>query len=341
MPKLLALCGSLTNSDIENGGAFKGGSGAALKQYFSRVGLPVDECQFAAIFPFRIEAGSFKAGDPRNLCGPRGTSYFELPPFAKGKYLQYIHAKHIERLVTLVELTRPNLILGFGDVASWVLLDDSKISTTRGMVAWSDRFNCKVLCTNTHSAVIGQGNMLPVLLRDLSKAAREMQSPTITRPRRLIYIEPTIADLYSFEEQFINATDEISIDIETIGEQITMMSFAPDPHNCLVVPFYDNTKADANYWPDLKTELAAWEWVRKICGLKKSVFVGQNFGYDMMFTLTNYGITFPSANHDTMLLHHAMQPELKKGLGFLASIYTDELSWKFMRPKHTAADEDV
>jgi len=32
-----------------------------------------------------------------------------------------------------------------------------------------------------------------------------------------------------------------------------------------------------------------------------------------------------------MLLHHALYPELPKGLGFLGSIYTNEASWKLMR----------
>jgi hypothetical protein len=34
---------------------------------------------------------------------------------------------------------------------------------------------------------------------------------------------------------------------------------------------------------------------------------------------------------DTMLLHHAMYPELPKSLGFLGSIYTNESAWKLMR----------
>jgi hypothetical protein len=36
---------------------------------------------------------------------------------------------------------------------------------------------------------------------------------------------------------------------------------------------------------------------------------------------------------DTMLMHHALQPESNKGLGFLGSVYTDRSSWKTMRTK--------
>jgi hypothetical protein len=36
------------------------------------------------------------------------------------------------------------------------------------------------------------------------------------------------------------------------------------------------------------------------------------------------------ATEDTMLLNHALQPEMLKNLGFLGSIYSDERSWKGM-----------
>jgi hypothetical protein len=39
------------------------------------------------------------------------------------------------------------------------------------------------------------------------------------------------------------------------------------------------------------------------------------------------------AAEDTMLLHHAIQPESLKGLGFLGSIYSDERAWKGMNDR--------
>lgn len=47
-----------------------------------------------------------------------------------------------------------------------------------------------------------------------------------------------------------------------------------------------------------------------------------------------------NAEHDTMLLHHALQPESLKGLGYLGSVYTDEQSWKQMRVRTTIKRED-
>jgi len=42
-----------------------------------------------------------------------------------------------------------------------------------------------------------------------------------------------------------------------------------------------------------------------------------------------------NAEHDTMLLSHALHPESPKGLAFLGSVYTDESAWKLnIRLKH-------
>ena len=50
-----------------------------------------------------------------------------------------------------------------------------------------------------------------------------------------------------------------------------------------------------------------------------------------------------NATHDTMLLHHALQPKSPKGLDYLGSVYTDESAWKLairLKHKHTIKKED-
>jgi hypothetical protein len=45
-------------------------------------------------------------------------------------------------------------------------------------------------------------------------------------------------------------------------------------------------------------------------------------------------IPVPGFLEDTMILHHAMYPELPKSLAFLGSIYTNDIAWKKMRERH-------
>jgi hypothetical protein len=57
--------------------------------------------------------------------------------------------------------------------------------------------------------------------------------------------------------------------------------------------------------------------------------------FDMHRLWRGYGIPVAHADHDTMLLHHALQPESPKGLDYLGSVYTSESAWKLgIRLKH-------
>jgi len=59
--------------------------------------------------------------------------------------------------------------------------------------------------------------------------------------------------------------------------------------------------------------------------------VGQNFLYDHQYLLEDLDIRIQHVHDDTSILQHALQPELPKALGTLASLYLNEPSWKFMR----------
>jgi hypothetical protein len=58
----------------------------------------------------------------------------------------------------------------------------------------------------------------------------------------------------------------------------------------------------------------------------------QNGLYDSQYLLdAPIDIRLRNWHDDTAILHHALQPELPKALGTLASLYLNEPSWKQMR----------
>ncbi|RMD52343.1 hypothetical protein D6827_00160, partial [Candidatus Parcubacteria bacterium] len=123
---------------------------------------------------------------------------------------------------------------------------------------------------------------------------------------------------------------------------ITEIGFASaDGKYAMVIPFVRYTNEDKNYWATLEEEKEAWEIVKILLDTKP--VIGQNFQYDMGFLWRYMGIAPKSFLGDTMLLHHTLYPELKKSLGFLGSLYTNEPAWKFMRKDaktKTAKKED-
>lgn len=314
---------------------FVGPTGRFLSHCLAVAGIERSSCLLTNVFNLQPRP----TNDIKNLCGGKKEGIPGMPALLRGKYIRAEFAPEIERLYRELDTFQPTLVVALGATALWALTGSSGIKRARGAPIVG-RNDVKVLPTYHPTAILRQYNLYPVLIADLQKAAREAQFPEVRRPQRLVHIEPTLADLYDFEREFINQSDDLSIDIETAGNQITCFGIATSIDRALVVPIIDDTKGDKCYWPDLATEVEVWKWIARICSLPKARVLGQNFNYDMKFLLQSYGIPVLHANHDTMLLHHALQPEMEKSLGFLGSIYTNELSWKFMRPKHTIKKED-
>ena len=82
-------------------------------------------------------------------------------------------------------------------------------------------------------------------------------------------------------------------------------------------------------------ELEAWDFVRQVC---RKPTLCQN-GFHDVYCLADVGV-FVNWVADTMFDHHALYPELPKDLGFLGSVYTNEFSWKLMRPRGLITEKD-
>lgn len=318
---------------------FVGPSGKLLNQWLSQVGIRRSDCLITNVFNLRPQP----TNDVSNLCGPKAAGIPNMKPLSQGKYVLAKYRPELDRLWSELLAFDPVLIIALGVTAVWALVrGQNSIKKTRGyphashLVSPSRGLPFKVLPTYHPAAVMRQWSIRPVVIADLAKAARQATFPEIVRPQRELWLEPTIEDLYDFYDRYIVRPEwvaqSISVDIETAGNQITEIGFAPDPKHAIVVPFVKRT-GDGNYWPSLSEELRAWKWVRHIC--EGFSIVGQNFNYDMNYLWRYYGIRCRYATDDTMLLHHALQPELEKSLAFLGSVYTDEPSWKFMRDDHS------
>lgn len=333
--KMALLGEAWGKEEAAQGRPFVGSSGYILDTMLRQIGIARNECLVTNVFNLQPEPRN----DVANLCGPKANGIPGLPSLG-GKYVRLEYAPELARLRRELAEAQPNVVVALGATAAWALLGSSGIRGIRGAPAWSTTHSVKVLPTYHPAAVMRDWSLRPIVLADLEKAKREQEYPEVLRPERFIHVQPTLGDLVSFEQEFIAPSRSLSIDIETKGDQITCIGFAPSISRCLVVPFYDPSHADGNYWRTPIEELRAWQFVKRWCSLPKRI-VFQNGMYDMHFLWRRYGIAVPSATDDTMLLHHALQPEMQKGLGFLGSIYTDEAAWKFMRNDHdTVKRED-
>lgn len=255
-----------------------------------------------------------------------------LPPIRAGKYIRREFLPEIERVGKELADHAPNLIIALGATAAWYLLHSSGISKIRGTISQSFDGRYKVLPVYHPAAVLRDWSLRPVTVLDLAKAKREAEFPEVRRPKRTLYMEPTLEDLEWYWHNFLKDAKIISFDIETAGDQITCIGFAATIDRALIIPFVDYRKPEGSYWPSLQHEAQAWAFVRRVLQ-SRARKVGQNLMYDCTFLWKQYGIWTENVTDDTMLLHHILQPESEKGLGFLGSVYTNEPAWKLMRAR--------
>lgn len=322
--KIVLLGEAYGEEEEKVGKPFVGTSGWILDQMLDQAGIARKDCFITNVFNLRPKPNN----NVENLCGSKSEGIPGLPFLKRGKYVRAEYSKELDRLWRELDRERPNVIVALGATAAWALCGSSGIKSIRGAATLGRGF--KVIPTYHPAAVARDWTLRPIVISDLDKAKRESEFPELRRPERFIHIEPTLQDLITFEYQYLRPAAAISADIETRENQITCIGFAPTEDRCLVVPFHSRTQPDGNYWRTLDDEMKAWDWVRRICAMNKP-FIFQNGIYDAHVLWKQYGIPVPYMTDDTMLMHHALQPEMEKGLGFLGSVYTSEAAWKFMR----------
>lgn len=320
---------SLTQPDIEN-----------LRQFYT-TGNPGFIEMIWDHHPTVARANVFNRRPFRNriedFCGGKSTGIRGYPQLMASKWVRQEFIPELERLADEVEALDPNLIVCLGNTPLWALAGSTGISKLRGTTRLSTHtaVGYKLLPTYHPAAVLRQWELRPTVVADLTKAAREAEYPEIRRPQREIWIEPTLDEVRTFINAYIMGCEILSVDIETAGTQVTCIGLAPSAHVALVVPFIDTRRKSRSYWPDSNTEAHVWHLIRGVLEDREIKKVFQNGLYDIAFLHRAVGIKVYGAEHDTMLLHHALQPESLKALGYLGSIYTDEGAWKTERKTTT------
>jgi hypothetical protein len=277
--------------------------------------------------------------DINSFCGPRTSvpKDYPYPALSQGKYIAMEHIPELARLANEIATVRPDLILALGNTPAWALLRRTGIGKLRGSVFPNelDPNGPPVFPTYSPSAVLRQWELRTIVIADLMKAKRFLDEG-FHPPVRELWLDPTMAECEEFVDRFILGPDAncslLSVDIETLSGTTTCVGFSPRPDLSLTIPFFDPLAPGKNFWPTFELEKQAYLLVKSV--MESPIpKLGQNFLYDTQY-FVKWGIQPVNISHDTMIRHHALLPEMEKGLGFLGSIYTDEAPWKLLRDRN-------
>lgn len=311
---------------------FIGVSGEELTLQLALAGIDRKLCYLTNVFNLRPANN-----DLDNLCCNKK----DLPPGSKliplgTKWLRPEFISEIDRLFAEIDYVNPNIIITLGATPLYIVVNLRGIKKYRGTITESLTGH-KVLPTYHPAHILRNWDLRTTSIADLIKARLESHFPDIRYPKREIWIEPTIKDIIDFEDMYMETGKHFATDVETARGQITCFSIATDPVHCIVVPFYDSRQSDNSYW-SRDDEIWVRLWMQRVLK-SQSPKIMQNGLYDTQYFLVE-GIPVKRFDEDTMLMHHAMQPELPKGLGWLGSVYTNSPEWKSMRRKSNKREDE-
>jgi uracil-DNA glycosylase family 4 len=167
-----------------------------------------------------------------------------------------------------------------------------------------------------------------VWVADLKKAKRVSEEGW-QPPEENFNLSPTLSELEDYVSFHTSHKSLIAVDIETTGldpltHEIVVIGLAHGPTSAISVPLL--AQHGVEYWPrSQQTHVRSLlDHLFTSCPL-----VFQNALFDVPYLQAkNYSIEWKNVAHDTMLLHHAISPELPHSLGFIVSLYGATPYWK-------------
>lgn len=222
------------------------------------------------------------------------------------------------------------VFIPLGNYAMEALGLEPKITKRRGFVHDLREKNIKgdsmVAVPTFHPSYIMRGNWKEsgIVVQDLRKVW-DIVSEGWTAPEENFNLSPTLGDLEVVRDRSKKDDLLIGVDIETTGLRprrgsIVVVGLALSGTEAISFPVL--CQGGASYWDGGWTK--ASRLLQEILN-RRTIF--QNATFDIPHLEIN-GWKIPRLEHDTILLHHAIHPELRHRLDFIVSLYGTTPYWK-------------
>ncbi len=300
----LALIGEGPGAEEEQGGIpFIGRAGRLLDQCLGEAGINRTECYIDNVVQYR---------PPENKMAAWFTGAGYRSPNDTVK-------EGVAHLKQVLETMKPNLVVALGNYALWALTgEEGGITKKRGsLYECSLTPGLKVLATLHPAGVLRMWTDRPYLVADLHRAREEAKFSELDLPEFDSLIDPTFDEVILALSKLMEE-GVLSYDIETRGPfTISCIGFTAGLRDPICIPFLKDNK-----WRwSLEEEAEIWQAIGRL--LESDIpKIGQNVSYDNAWLARYYGIWPKNLLMDTMIAHHDVYPEQKKGLDTIASLYT-------------------
>jgi len=316
--------------EVHEGIPFVGYAGQELSKMLAEAGINRNECfltNVCRVRPPGNDIGAFVAMRKSDITPQHGLirDKYVMPPVWDG----------LEALTREIEMVRPNVIIAFGNLATWALTGNWGIMSWRGSVLECDLklsldYKPKVVPAYHPSAVMRQWSWRQIVVHDLRRAKTQASFPGILRPDYQFITRPSFEQAQYYLTQLITQVEtsktKLSVDIETRAGHIACIGIAWTHLNAICIPLMCVERQDG-YWSE-DEELAIYQLTQRLLTHPNAEVVGQNFLYDAQYFYRHLHY-IPRLVRDTMLAQHTCFSNMQKGLDFLSSMYCDHHEfWK-------------
>jgi DNA polymerase-1 len=159
--------------------------------------------------------------------------------------------------------------------------------------------------------------------KDLIRVLEESEYPDIKLPERTLHVGSSYLDILCYLGR-CSIASTIGVDIEVVNEEVSCISFALTPWDCMSIPFLLTGRG---HYMSPPQEMEVWKRIAAILEDERIQKVGQNFIFDTSFLYRKYGIKTRNVEC-TMIQTGTLTPDFPKGLDFITSIWTKEPYYK-------------
>jgi uracil-DNA glycosylase family 4 len=318
----LAIIGEAPGQDEETiGKPFVGSSGKLLRAVLGSNNISPDQCFIGNVCQIRPPDNDISEFD------------FEGTEIQSG----------LARLLSDLDTYKPNSLLLLGKTAFRAFRPDLcyevrvtkanpdgyyiPLGNWRGSVAKTTVGSCWKAVATFHPAYILRAyGDIPYFKWDVNRAVKHSRSPELRYLERSINIRPSIDDVLRYLTDIEVNERAFSTDIEGYADNVgvTMLSLAPTPTDCIVIPFWINGD---HYWNE-EEEIMVWSALHRIY-LNPRIRKKTHNGFYELFVLGwRHRMVIRNIDEDTMLKEFELFPELEKSLAVSTSFHTEEPYYK-------------
>ena len=239
------------------------------------------------------------------------------------------------KLEALLREAQPDLVITLGSLPLAWLCGHANVGKWRGSRLQPGGLPFTVLPTIHPRTLVKQPDQAFVLQMDLNRAYKIFTHEQLPRAYRFV-VKPVFQQVVSDLTDLLAEADsaqrageilKLSGDLETRAGHIACFGIAWSAEDAICIPHLTIHPDNPFYW-SLDEEAQILHLYAKLFHHPAILWVGQNYSYDCQYFWRHWGF-LPRSVRDTMVAHHSLHSNIRKGLDFLSSMYAqDHVYWK-------------